>query len=513
MPAPTQDGVFSSATQNGAAQVDFPLQSQGEYYARTITRECVALAAVKKASSANAFQVLTNYTNALTYSEQLNNGAGWTLTAITISADGVANPVDGTLNADSVFETVANSTHFAQSATAITFSAATYTLSCFFKQLGRQFAGLVANDGTSSFVRNFDLTNGLIGTAAGTGTASGTITDMGNGWWRATMSFSPAAASGGFFVVTRNADNTSAYVGDVTKGVIAWGLQLEATATAGPYISTTTVARTISAPAVDSIDAVSLGALNPGDPFAYLVSETAPNSSDLLQGFARWTREYARVPKDVTVYSTIAITKPGPNTQAYTLTQGPAGTVIGNASLWNNASGTPTYFFLPLALNNKFGAFIPCTSANSGSDTNLTVASTAAFNAANDLCINVGVLSSIEYWPSGSWSITSGTIIKLTGATLGGNVSQVGQTVRSYVPGVSRLKTKRISSYYLPGVTAGITTAADISVPAVLLNDASFLSLVASTLSGYSTYDADPLAFWLGQIYVQTVIQIDMATV
>ena len=68
-----------------------------------------------------------------------------------------------------------------------------------------------------------------------------------------------------------------------------------------------------------------------------------------------------------------------------------------------------------------------------------------------------------------------------------------------------------MQDFYLPGVTTGITTAADIPIPDPLINDAAFLAAVVANLSGYLTYDSDTLDFWLGPIYTQVKRQINMA--
>lgn len=81
--------------------------------------------------------------------------------------------------------------------------------------------------------------------------------------------------------------------------------------------------------------------------------------------------------------------------------------------------------------------------------------------------------------------------------------------VRTYTPGVDRVQTRRTSAFYLPGVTAGITTPADIPVPAVALNDLVLLLAVCENTSGFIDYDADALTRWLdGPIYTQTTIAI-----
>jgi hypothetical protein len=91
------------------------------------------------------------------------------------------------------------------------------------------------------------------------------------------------------------------------------------------------------------------------------------------------------------------------------------------------------------------------------------------------------------------------------------DAAYLGQYLRAYTPGVDRVRTKITDTFYLPGISSGIATAASIPVPDTAANDALLLTLVASASTGYQTYDAQPLAIWSGQIYHQSTIAIDLA--
>ena len=82
---------------------------------------------------------------------------------------------------------------------------------------------------------------------------------------------------------------------------------------------------------------------------------------------------------------------------------------------------------------------------------------------------------------------------------------------RSYTPGTDRVLTKQIDKFYLPTVTAGITTAADIPVPNVAINDTQLLDLITGSATGFQNYDAEPVTGWpsdLSPVYRQRLIQI-----
>lgn len=386
----------------------------------------------------------------------------------------------------------------------------------------------------------------------------------------------------------------------------------------GPYVSTTNATRTILATAVDSVDAALLGATNPGDPFAYLVDESAPNASDLLKGFARWDRTYARIPAPNLVYSTIAVTKPSASGAGmafgnlYDVTSGfgsailigpvfyyigylwsatdylgaplapgavyvqKAGTSNGvtpaasglfqvtfgasttGALNWNDSGATIATAINGLASVVAAGITVACTNnfptggvasltigLTVGSTSSLFTASTTSLNPAScrtnfttfsgttaqqivlsvfatitahgfatsgNLATSNGNISYLYAYGT-DWKVIDSNTIAFKGSTFDPSPIYFGQFYRNYTPGLGRLKTKKTTTYYFPGVTGGITTPADIPTPVAALNDAIFLALIVNNLTGYQTYDADPLSLWNWPIYQQTVSQIDMATV
>lgn len=96
---------------------------------------------------------------------------------------------------------------------------------------------------------------------------------------------------------------------------------------------------------------------------------------------------------------------------------------------------------------------------------------------------------------------------------LGVNLQSFGQLFRAYTPGATRLRSKLTTSFFLPGVTPGITTGTDIPIPARALSDPAFLALAINSPTGFANYDATTLGQWIGSGYEQTVTQIDAATI
>lgn len=93
------------------------------------------------------------------------------------------------------------------------------------------------------------------------------------------------------------------------------------------------------------------------------------------------------------------------------------------------------------------------------------------------------------------------------------NVVYYRKIVRTYTPGTDRVLTKQTDKFYLPSVTAGITTAADIPVPDVAINDTQLLDLIAGSATGFQNYDAEPVTGWPSDqspVYRQRFIQINV---
>jgi hypothetical protein len=87
-----------------------------------------------------------------------------------------------------------------------------------------------------------------------------------------------------------------------------------------------------------------------------------------------------------------------------------------------------------------------------------------------------------------------------------------GDYVREYVPGSKLARLRDVTSFYLPGVTAGITTTDDITVPIGLENPEDFLNALV-TLTGWQDYQADGPSQWLSPIYKLRITQIDLDSI
>ena len=175
--------------------------------------------------------------NLLTFSEQFDNAA-WTKGTSTITANAEFAP-NGTNTADFLKEDASPSS-FHSCFRAFTFTAETYTFSCYAK-LGVGSRGIqlrvrtAIGSGTIYANSSFNLSTGAV---IGTPTGIPVATDVGNGWWRLSVSFAAAAGSIEAGILLCDASGNAIFNGDNASGNYIWGAQLNVGALQ-PYYPTT----------------------------------------------------------------------------------------------------------------------------------------------------------------------------------------------------------------------------------------------------------------------------------
>ena len=156
--------------------------------------------------------------NLLTWSEDFSNAA-WTKVDATITTNSIANPLNGAITADTLNFIGATSTKAIVQNNTLN---GVYSQSVYLKYSTHQWMQLLqGNDG--AFFANFDIQNGVIGTAIG---CTPSIVSVGSGWYRCTISFATTVATGSVVLAI---DNGTAARGDTSSSngnVYIWGAQL-----------------------------------------------------------------------------------------------------------------------------------------------------------------------------------------------------------------------------------------------------------------------------------------------
>jgi hypothetical protein len=177
----------------------------------------------------------------------------WTNEESSEAANVVIAP-DGTLTADKLIPNTNNVGHWINQT--VTVSSIAYTFSFFAKADGYSIVQILNSNSANDRI-NFDLSNGTVGSALN---YTGTITSVGNGWYRCTGTFTATAGTGGWarigIVPLSTSLRGAAFAGNGTSGVLIWGAQLEAGAFATPYIPTvaSTVARSADAAVMTGVN-------------------------------------------------------------------------------------------------------------------------------------------------------------------------------------------------------------------------------------------------------------------
>jgi hypothetical protein len=201
-----------------------------------------ALSYITRAGISSSATTPTAYSsNNLTYSQDFTN-AIWGGSAVSISANATIAP-DSTNTASKIVESTANTLHefyYIQNVT-VNQIGAPCTWSIYVKSAERSSIGLWFS-GYKVLV--YDLV-GLTVTAqsGGQGSPTGTITNVGNGWFRITYSCIMTTTQTPVGMVILNSPTSyNGYAGTTGYGIYIWGAQVENASTPSQYIQTTTTA-------------------------------------------------------------------------------------------------------------------------------------------------------------------------------------------------------------------------------------------------------------------------------
>lgn len=186
--------------------------------------------------------ILGGSRNGFTKSEQFDDAA-WTKTNVTVSAN-IVPGLDGTISADRIVETAVNASH-GVSRTTPALTANTAQASSVFASPGERTWMYVQTFDKAGVTKRtwFNLATGVAGTTAAGHTPLVEIWPL--GWYRILLLWNSATGATPPEVLfgLATADNTSVYLGDITKGLYLWGAQHDTDlAAATSYAKTTTAA-------------------------------------------------------------------------------------------------------------------------------------------------------------------------------------------------------------------------------------------------------------------------------
>ena len=151
---------------------------------------------------------------------------------------------DGTVTADTIIEAATTANHGVLQSPSL-LAGQVFTVSSYVKVRERIIFGFYESSATGAQA-TFNVSTGVVVGTAGGGTPSASIEDVGDGWYRCAMTFTPTTTgSTNIIHWVGEDDDTSlpSYLGDITKGIYVWGAQVNRGPVPTTYLPTTTAAK------------------------------------------------------------------------------------------------------------------------------------------------------------------------------------------------------------------------------------------------------------------------------
>lgn len=374
-------------------------------------------------------------TNLATYSQNFTD-VSWTQSRVTITTAAGTAP-DGTNTANSVIPTATSGQHIIAKTIV---SGATNTISWYVKPTGSYTKVAWYEAVNTGYYASFDLTGA--GSVLATGTATATVTAVGNGWYRITATaVNPGSTYFSLYFLPQTYTTgapTGLWTPDGTTGFLVWGGQFEVGAFATSYIPTVAASVARSADLASMTGTNFSSWFNQGPVNLLLQSQTFDNAS--------WSKTDTTVTAD-------AIAAPDGTTTADLLAEGTAGTAITTQSVTTSTptiatsiyvkAGTATW--LRFSLTSGANAVRAWFNAATGAVGTNSVAGTGVFVSANATALASGwyrftIVGTIPNVTLQSISVNSasadgsGTRVNSASYYLWGAQLEVGSTATTYIP-------------------------------------------------------------------------------
>lgn len=190
--------------------------------------------------------------------------------------------------------------------------------------------------------------------------------------------------------------------------------------------------------------------------------------------------------------------------------------VFSNAAITSSAASlTPAGSTITIAQTNSGSSQTIVFSAGTASARTITVAANGIALTDSLYIKGDGTLALF----SGNFALPDANTITLyaTPATLAATataITEIGKrTKQNYAPGTTSLRASSTTAFYLPGVTAGVTTPADIPLPTDQSNDTAFLTAVFAG-TGSLNYIVGQWTRWIdGPVISQATTTIDVSII
>ena len=169
--------------------------------------------------------------NLLTYSQDFDNAA-WSRRIVSVTANSDVAP-DGTTSADKITVTTTVSSWGALLYRSFS-TTSQINISCYFKYGSGSGWVFIYSDTPTFKQAFFNIITGSVG-SVGSGLTNASITSVGNGWYRCSVT-TPSASAIGFGLA--NSDGDAAYASTQGDSVILWGAQLEQRSNVTAYTPT-----------------------------------------------------------------------------------------------------------------------------------------------------------------------------------------------------------------------------------------------------------------------------------